>query len=674
MTGRPGPASLTIVMCAAAMALTLAHEAAAQQLFPESVENFKLTDWGGEFFVDSFYYADTEKRSGISTEQTEFFSQQGVDLWSKGYIYHPNLVDWTAGVRLGVSYDDIAINNDTGTNIGELLGYNLSALLLKEKQVSGRIFASLNHQFLGRSFTRPVQLDTRDEGFEIVYKSPILVSLLFEHRVSNEDSEFRITDEDTLLTKLHVTDQRDRDWLTDLTYEHEDVDETLQFSDPNLGPLFTQDLSEVRDEAVINNRWQFGEGLLKHSLSGNARLLHRQGFFNNDLILANQRLDLVHSDSLSSYYSGSIDLDKTDTQTERTVRLETGVTKRIYQSLILGARADALDRDFETGTERTLGVQFDADYTKKTPIGQYSSNLSVGRRYEQERSDTGQRTILDEAVTLNGVTPVALNFARVVTGSVTVTDTTNTIPYFQGIDYELQQIGSFTEIRRLVGGSIVDGQTVFVDYRIDISRNADFHSDIFNWSHRIRFDDVPLAVYVEYHLRNEVFDSGIDPMNLEKDERWLFGSEVFIDDFTITAEYEKRNLRLSPPWDAYRGRVNYMHLLTPESSINASAHYEMLTYHQAAEFGLEPGRDFRESYGFNANFTSKIQRNLLVRLEASYAKTSGRNNDELLRIGPSVTWFKGAMELTVSGYQAFYQQEETEGDTTYFSVNFKRKF
>jgi opacity protein-like surface antigen len=672
MISRSG--SAMIVLCAAAMALAQAHDAAAQQLFPESVENFKLTDWGGEFFVDSFYYADNEQRSGTSTEQTEFFSQQGVDLWSKGFIYHPNLVDWTAGLRLGVSYDDIAINNDTGTNFGELLGYNFSALLLKEKPVTGRLFASLNHQLLGRSFTRPVQLDTRSEGFEIVYKSPILVSLLFEHRVSKEDSEFRLDDEDTLLAKLHVTDQRHRDWLTELTYEHEEVDETLQFSDPTLGPLFTQDLSETRDEAVINNRWAFGEGPLQHHLSGGARLLHREGFFNNDLILVNQRLDLAHSDSLSSFYSGSVDLDKTDEQTERTLRAEAGVTKRIYQSLILGARVDALDRDFETGTERSIGIDFDADYTKQTPIGRYSSNLSLGRRYEQERSDTGQRTILDEAVTLSGATPVALNFARVVTGSVTVTDTTNTIPYFQGIDYELQPIGSFTEIRRLVGGSIADGQTVFVDYRVDLSRNADFHTDIFSWSHRIRFDDVPLAMYIEYHLRNEIFDSGVDPMNLEKDERWLLGSEVFIDDFTISAEYEKRNLRLSPPWDAYRGRLNYLRLLTPESSISATAHYEMLEYQQAAEFGLDPGRDFRESYGFNANFTSKIQRNLLVRLEASYEKTSGRNNDELIRIGPSVTWFKGAMELTVSGYQAFYQQEETEGDTTYFSINFKRKF
>ncbi|QNN20956.1 hypothetical protein HED60_01270 [Planctomycetales bacterium ZRK34] len=665
---------VVIVMGVVSLLLAMAQPVAAQNIFPESVENFQLTDWGGEFFVDSFYYADSEQRSGVSTEQTEFFSQQGVDLWSKGFIYHPNLVDWTAGVRVGVSYDDIAINNDTGTNVGELLGYNLNALILKEKPVTGRVFASLNHQFLGRSFTRPVQLDTRSEGFEIVYKSPILVSLLFEHRISQEDSEFRIDDEDTLLTTLHVTDQRDRDWLTELTYEHEEVDETLQFSDPNTGPLFTQDLSETRDEAVVNNRWRFGEGPLKHSITGSSRLLRREGFFNNDLILTNQRLDLAHSETLTSYYSGSFDLDQTDQQTERTIRGEAGVIKRIYQSLVLGASVDVMDRDFETGSEQAFGVNFDADYTKKTPIGQYTSNLSVGRRYEKERSDTGQRTILDEAVTLNGVTPVALNFARVVTGTVTVTDTTNTITYFQGIDYELQQIGSFTEIRRLVGGTIVDGQTVFVDYQIDLSRNADYHTDMFNWSHRIRFDDIPLAMYVEYHLRDEVFDSGIDPMNLEHDERWLVGSEVYIDDFTIGAEYEQRKLRLSPPWDAYRGRINYMHMLSPESSLNASAHYEMLQYDQAQEFGLEPGRDFRESYGLNANFTSKVQRNLLVRLEASYTKTSGRNNDELIRIGPSVTWFKGAMELTVSGYQAFYQQEETEGDTTYFSVNFKRKF
>jgi hypothetical protein len=72
--------------------------------------------------------------------------------------------------------------------------------------------------------------------------------------------------------------------------------------------------------------------------------------------------------------------------------------------------------------------------------------------------------------------------------------------------------------------------------------------------------------------------------------------------------------------------------------------------------------------------TGKVGRNLLLKLEAMYLKSNGRNNDELIRIGPSVTYAIGELELSLGGYQAFYEQEDTKGQTTYVTFNLTRKF
>ena len=91
--------------------------------------------------------------------------------------------------------------------------------------------------------------------------------------------------------------------------------------------------------------------------------------------------------------------------------------------------------------------------------GAYGNSLSIPTFPQSERFNQ------DQSVTLNGLMFSFLTSGNVDDTSIVVTDTNNTLPaYIRGVDYQIRKTGEITEIARLGGGVIVDGQTVFVDY------------------------------------------------------------------------------------------------------------------------------------------------------------------------------------------------------------------
>ncbi len=655
-------------------ALGMAAIVATTPVHAQETQVFSLTNYRFELFAEGSYYRDRSRRNDTTTRQQELWLREGLEMWSDGFIYHPNFLDWHANVRAGLSHDKIWLNNESRQETGHLLGYNLSAHALKDKPISGRVFASLDSQVIGRSFAGPIELDRRTEGAEVFYRGPVDASVLFRHQDTSEDSAFREQDSRSLLTRVSVTDRRDSDFYTRFIYEHEELDRTTRFRPQATGSPIVQDLGMTRDEAQLINRWVFGDDALPHRLSGRTRFLHQRGFLDRDRASVNQRLDLSHTHWLSSFYGGAFVWDDTDFQTEHSVSGEVGATAQVYESLTVTPRADVSHRRFDNGQRQSLGLLLDTDYRKQTRLGELRSTVHVGRRFEEESFEASVRNISNEPVRLTGLAFSALGHTDVVAGSVFVTDATNTVTYFEGVDYELRVTGSVTEIRRIVTGDIEDGDTVLVSYTVTTARDARYDTDILRWRIRFDFEDLPLAAYFEYALRDEKLRSGNATFNPERDERILFGSEVTLGDLTIIPEYERRNLRVAPSWDAYRVRATYVRPISRDTHLNASAHYEMLEYRDPAAFGLEPGRDFLESYGAQGRITSKVRDDTVLRFDASYLKTRGRNNDELWRFGPSVTWARGLMEVSVSGYQSFYRQESRRGNRTYASFSLRREF
>lgn len=517
---------------------------------PIPISSFHIDNWEAAIFVRGHHREDDEQRGGGDFKETDTLFEEGLELSGRGYIYHPNMIEWNAALRVGATQQDIQINDDSLQSDGELLGYNLSALLLKEKQFSGRIFANLTDQFISRSFARPLDVEIRTEGFEVFAKGDFPMSLLFEHTDSTEQSNVRIEEEEAFFVQYEVADKRDPDWFTQLIVEYEDSDE-LQTFVPAVGASTTTPIPDQRIEAFMTNRWAWGrdvtEQLKAFRLTGTARLLHRTGFIENDFALLDQRLDIAHAPDLSSFYGARAFLNETDTQSETSFSGEIGATKRFYDSLSLTPRVFGTHAEFEEGFEQIYGGEITADYRKTIPFGLYHGTMRIGRVQEEEDFGGGTQRIVDEAQTLVGSQRERLNRPNVVSRSILVTDVTNTVVFVEGVDYEVLSFGQFTEIRRLIGTTtIADGQTVLVDYTVDVAERSSFHTNIFDLFQRYTFEDLPLAVYANFRLRDDQLESGVDPGNLNNERRLRVGAELTLGPVLLIAEYEDLDQDLAP--------------------------------------------------------------------------------------------------------------------------------
>lgn len=666
---------LWINVCITVGALfVLASSAAAQRAVePVPIQSFRLVDWGGKLFMESEYRDDRDSRPNRSdTTQRDLYLESGIELTGRGYIYHPNLVDWSALLRFGYTRQDISVNGDDRNSQGTLIGYNINTAILRTKLVGFRVFGSMTDQYINRTFSQPLDSNRRNEGFEVIARTPISMNLLVEHTSSTEESSNRRETEETYLARFTARDHRDTRRITELVFEHEDADQELSFQSG--GPTSVIALPLVRDDLTITNAWRFGSEDLPHTLDGTLRAQQQSGFIDSEFYFLTQRLTLQHSPTLSSFYIGRLQHASTQEQTEDSGYAEIGVRKSIYDSLILTGRAYGSMRTFNEGDETIYGGSFEADYRKKTPIGLYRSNLRVSREHESEQFEDGTLRILDEPITLNGVGRERLTQANVIVGTVNVTDATNTFTYVQGADYILSRIGSFTEIRRVAGGNIADGETVLVDYTIDQSEDAAFHNDRLEWRHRIELNDIPVALYSRLRIDRDTLDDGTDPGDLEQEFRLMVGGELTLGPALLSAEYEWATFDLTPPFSAYRARATYVSSLGRDMTLNGGAHYEMTQYRDVESFGLADEEDFLETYGGFATLVAKPRSDLLVRVDARIEQTRGRDDSLLARIGPSLSWKRGLTEVDINAYHEFYQQDDSSGTTQSIELRVTRRF
>jgi hypothetical protein len=638
------------------------------------IRPFAVTDVGGEVFIEGTSGRHDEATGpGVETEEDDLFLEEGVEVRSQGYAYHPNLLEWTADLRVGLSQERITVNDGNRDSDGDLLGYNLTGLFLKEKPVSVHAFASRSDEFIHRDFARSIDLETERQGVEISTRGPAPMSLLLERRSLRELSDVRLDEEETRHLRYSISHRPSQDAMIELIYDHEETDETIT-SFLTAGPPITDDLPDRADEITLNATRRFGEGPEKHRAAGHVRALDRRGFFPNRILAANGSLDLVHSDSLASFYRADYIQDDTETSRDRDVRGEIGVTKRVYDSLDVTGRGLWSRREFNEGEETTVGGFLDMQYRKETPIGRYTSGLLLGHEETDLRSSTGTETVRGETVTLPGITFVPLDRPNIIAGTVRVMNLARTITYVQGADYLLQTVGARTEISRTAAGTILDGQTVLVDYSVQTAPRAEYDTEHFNWVHRLDLDDVPVAVYYEFRSLDDQLTSGEDPGNLDTEISHLLGMEFDYEGLRLVGEHENRDQELFPPWTADRFRGSYTHPLSRQVDMTVGGYVERIRYDEAQAFGLEEDRDHLDTRRAYARVTAKLVRNLLLHGDVEHLETRGRENRRLLQVLLGLEWRYRDLEFSIELRQAEYRQEQTDGTDSTLFFSLRRRF
>jgi len=669
---RPGASACVSLLAAGVVCLVVWPLSAAETRQNVPVRAFHLNRVGGVIFLDGHAKRQDQDNQGFQTKERETFAQEGIELVTSGYAYHPNFCDWNANFRLGSTQERVTVNQTDFASSGTLLGYNLSALLLKEKKFSFRPFASYSQSQQNRDFAQALKINEERHGAEVLYKSPIAATLLGEQVRYKETGDLRTTDRRTDHARVDLTDNRNRDWLTQMTYDFHDTKETSNFTPPGAAAV-TEDLSDKTQELTLGNFWKFGPGKEKHSLSGRMRFLDRKGFFENQIFSFDQRLDLVHSKTFATFYRVLYTNDKTPDSLDRVAQAEAGFLKKFYKSLDVGGTLTATSQKFEGGSQDTFGGALSSAYRKKTPIGLYTCNLGLGVDQTRQQSGGGLRFIRGETVTLAGITFSRLT-QPIVLGPIQVFNLTRTVQFFPGVDFITQTTGAFTEIARVPTGAILDGQAVLVDYTIEVGRDTAFETAFFNWSQRLRLKNWPLSMYTAFRTRSQTVTSGDDPGNLDNSRDILVGAEVGWKGLTVSVEHEDAFLQLSPPWTGDRIRASYHHRFTDNLDFSAGAQAERIKYKNVQKFHLEASQDHMNTAGFNAGLTAKLRGNLLLRARTDLMQTAGRQNSLLSRTSLAMEWRYGKLDFTLELRHDIFNQEANLGNADSVFVTARRRF
>ena len=672
---------LAVAMCAAPVTARSPKRA--------PIRAFAITDFDGELYAEGEIRTNeqtTETATGETTiEEEEWLFEEGIELSTEGYFYHPNFVDWRLGFRLAATQEEVRIDEEEFKTRGTLKGYDVSTTFLKEKPLSLRLFASKTDSLRDRDFERSIDAIEKRRGGELLLKGPFPASLLMEKLNTIEESEVRFVDETSRHLRFSIEDRRSRDWLTEFTYDHEES-ERLTVSSPMTRAETYQTFLDTTDEVNVTNLWQFGTPRLrdkakdkrktkardevedeepeKHSLDGQFRWLRRVGFFENLLMTADQRLELNHTKTFTTFYSGSYNLDRTEDETEEIFTGEIGFIKKFYESLDVTGRLTAEKPTVNNGFEKTLGAFLEVDYRKKTPLGRYTTSVLWGREREHQLFEGGDQIIRGESVTLNGFVFSELAQSPVIPGSITVTDLTRTVTYSPITDYAVQTVGQTTSIARIGGTTIANGETVLVDYATEEATESRYHTNYFTWNNRFEIKKLPVAVYANYRLRDEVLDWGEELGNLDRDRNFLMGAELDYKGLRITLEHEIQDQLLSPPWDADRIGVEFRKTLSRNLEFSIGGDAEEVRYRKAVRFGLEPGADSLKTLSGRASLTTKLGKNALLRLSSDLSKTTGRENRTEMRSGVSLEWEYAKLEFSIDGSYDIYTEENLSGSTS----------
>jgi hypothetical protein len=710
---------------AAAMAVP-ACQALAKETRQVPIQPIGWLDYGGELYAKAQAASSNQSSLGVTTDQKESLFEEGVDVYGHGYVYHPNLLEWNLGLRAGAMQESISVDGNKADTNGTLLGYNASGSFFKEKPTSFRAYASENQSVRTRDFAPSTKLDDIRQGGQISTKGDFPGWLLVENLHTTEKGDQQDVDRKDLHWQASISDRRDPDWFTDFTYEGHDVQETSVFTNTGTSETLTQNLPDQSHGVIVSNAWRFGPGKRsavtpkkdsndqpagqardlfsprtigagkkdtnqkpatqpasqpagqddekeRSSLAGRVIALDRTGTFPDKELSIDERLELVHSKTFLTFYEGTFDYDQTDVQTDRYITGDVGFQKKIYDSLDITVKGTGRDRDYGNGTLQSEGGSFQAAYRKTTPVGLYSSSLLVGAERDEQQSSNGQRFVQNERVTLTGLAYSRLSLPNVVAGSVAVTDP-NGLPYFLNVDYFLRTTGAFTEIARAGGGNIPDGKTVRVDYRVVTGTQAVWNTDRFDWANRLALKGLPLALYANFLLDDENFQSGVNPGNLDKIRDLLLGTELSWEGLVLAVEHETNDQILSPPFTANRGRATYSRPLGRSLDLSLNALIEKLVYEQARQFGLLPGQDFLDTLGAGAALTAKLNPNTLVRFQSDLAETKGRENRTLLRNSVTLEWISGKLTICVEARYDTYEQEQTTGTAAALLLSAKRRF
>ena len=275
--------------------------------------------------------------------------------------------------------------------------------------------------------------------------------------------------------------------------------------------------------------------------------------------------------------------------------------------------------DVDRLSQDARGLSAQANIKHDTSVGQLSLSMGLGYRLDDRVSESPRVIIEEEPVTFVGTAPIPLSRDFVVAGTVIVRNATGTQTFIEGVDYLLSEIGSTTRIERIISGSILDGETVLVDYQAETGGTFEFSQVNQSISADFRFTRYH-NLFFRYFNNRQNLQSGTPTLPFNSVESFEIGlrEEIPIQTRGIQISGEARYRRQEEdinPFDQASLTLSVQAPLSAKANLSASASRSVVD-----NFFSDEDSDLMT---FNANITWQALRSLTVRAEGHYDKDTG---------------------------------------------------
>lgn len=435
----------------------------------QEIAAFRLT--GVEGHVLARYLSDDNSNSqqgagaGTRTRQSNLF--QEVFLLTHSYVYHPSLLSLDLGV--GPVLDRSRYELDGKPTDGRRRLYNLTAhaSVLREKPYSAALFYDRQNQNQNLGPAVELLTENRRYGASLALRNPVTpLPLTLEFTRSDDHGRGGGQTINDRIDQVRLTTfanmgksgssnfqyqrshQESRSGSVGLAVRPSRFDSSSAYLDTRV-KLGARDQYDLASTMVLNdNNYTVGQALPTQLRN-----------FNLGVELRGRQ-----SDDLQTYGRYNFSRSRQREESLEANSVGAGINYQFNPALSgsLSARGE-LNRGSHLGSS-AYAVEGSAQYQQALPLGQavVAYALSYGQRDQQAAAL--QSRIFGEHLTLTGTASVTLGKQQVVAGTVVVSNLSRSQVFVEGRDYLLTQLGLTSRIQRLLGGNIVDGQQVLVDY------------------------------------------------------------------------------------------------------------------------------------------------------------------------------------------------------------------
>lgn len=535
---------------------------------------------------------DERTTRGTKSVDTSHTVTERIDLSSKGYVYHPALLQF----RLKFSPEFMQTTQSTSDAAGNRAvsgnsfspNYQVNATILSQKPYSVTAFSQHLEAQSWATYSGITKTSSDAYGADLSLKYRLLPTTLGFSSSKSEQSG---------------TYSGSSNWQEFHLFSNHSGEsgESSLASTYSINRQVTN--SMPAEITTFNNRFSNQYKLTKDGrirLDSNLQFMHQDAnALKTDFIFLNEQLSWQHQKNLQSQYQYSFRQTNAQGTENRTNSLDARLIHKLYENLTSTVGLAGNLNDAGSSSEKTAAGLFNTAYQRKlSSWGKLNLAAGVTPRYSTRSGSRETMQVSNEAHTLSSATDSFLAQPDVDLGSVVVTNSGGTLIYVENIDYRLDLVGSTVRISRLPLGAISDGQLVMVSYRY--TRSAGYDDLLLTQSYSAGVELFnALTVSYRYTKADQTLLAGPAPDRLSNSEVHL--ATILLDegwgDSSVTYEDAKDTSDLSyTRWEASQGfKLRYGNWF--QSMLRG--------YYGRTSYRITP--DTKNSYGgtFNLNWSPR---------------------------------------------------------------------